>query len=443
MTIGRCARRVEGVDRRARGGYGPWFHPPVSRCLPVGYLPDGPETPAPGGAVCWATDRAGARVRVRWFSPVDPPARDRVIEVAGSLASLRHPALTRPLEVCAGDETVSWVEPAGAELCAPGSTLEVWQVVELATRLAGALAALHRRGIAQGPIGLADLAVDAAGQVRLSAAGMAAAAGGRPVDARRDGAELARLLSALGAGLPVQARDYLVEAARVAAAPAEVAARLQAFADPPSPAGGAIRTPAEGLLAALAELREHPDPAPTRGGRHRAGRRPIRLAGCAVAAVLALAGLLGAARWAGPVRAGPARLAVARGAAATGWTAVMTQLDAARCAALQAGQPAELVTAEIPGSPAYRADAGLLSRLAGRGLVARGLVVVLSRVSEVGGTSSAVTLRVVERLAAYRLVGGAGQPAVRVPAGPVGGYLFRLVRTPAGWRVVSATFTRA
>jgi hypothetical protein len=377
--------------------------------VPPEVAPDGPAPPAPGGEVRWASDLAGRRVRLRWFQATDERVRDRLLDVIGTLAAYRHPGLAEPVLALLVDDGVIIAEAVAADLA--GGRLAAGDVPGLAVRLADAVSAMNRRGVAMGRVDPADLVRTDSGEWQLSGFGLAPVAQGRRADARGDGAELARLLLGLTC-LPGPVAAELTRVSLRQPSPADVAA---VFAPPAVERG--VRRPITAR--------------PVRRRRRRARARwrtPVAVGGTALA-------LVGGAGVAGRVGLG---LAAAHPAAA-GWAAVVSALDLARSSSLAHPSSAALAAVEVPGSPAWSRDSSTLRALAAAGEHAAGLADRVISAEPVGGCCGSVELDVVESLSGYRLVTARGRVVAVEPGhGPVS-YVFRLRLTRSGWRVYSVS----
>ncbi|MHB2021832.1 MAG: protein kinase family protein [Mycobacteriales bacterium] len=408
--------------------------------LPSGYTGAGELIEISGGSAGWALTPAGGRVRIRFVAVVDERARDRLVEVTEILAALRHPALARPEQLLLTDDGVLVVEEAQADLS--GRSLPAEQIAALVVRLASALSALHRCGVAQGRLTAQDVLIDAQGVLRLSAGGLVVAGSGIAADGRFDGRALAALATELAEELPEQFAEELAEAATRAETPAELAARLQQLAPPPSPAQAAMRP-----LPSRVEARRRR----RRRGRSRTGAR-LAFEGLA-AALLGCAALWTGLRWGSAGAPPPARPAavhrpltgravrvVRTGDPSQGsWLAVLERIAAARSAAFATATPAALTDCEVVGGPAWRVDQTLLKQLAAAGLRISGLPVRVLSVRLRSRNAGSAVLAVREELSSYFELNASGSVIHTVPAGPVGSYLYRLTKSPEGWLVSSVT----
>ncbi len=120
-----------------------------------------------------------------------------------------------------------------------------------------------------------------------------------------------------------------------------------------------------------------------------------------------------------------------------GWRGIVGYLDATRAQAFAAARPSLLRNVYLTGSPALAVDEASVRSLARRGLRAAGFTATVQRISVTTATQSAATLRVVDRLTAYRLVDRDGTTVSAGAARPARAYTMMLVRTPNGWRVSS------
>jgi hypothetical protein len=166
--------------------------------------------------------------------------------------------------------------------------------------------------------------------------------------------------------------------------------------------------------------------------------RPLPLLAVVVAACL---GVAGAVTWYAGDGAGPAgRTTLAavptrvdhRAARALD---VLAAWDRSRAAAYSAGDVAVLRALYVPGAPAGRHDVAVLRRYAARGLEVRDLGLQRSAAEVVVATDRRLSVVVVERLAAGRVVSGGAE--VALPADRPERRVVRLVRGARGWQVAS------
>jgi len=125
------------------------------------------------------------------------------------------------------------------------------------------------------------------------------------------------------------------------------------------------------------------------------------------------------------------------GAVVTGPAAALPLLARRRAAALMARDVLMLATAEAPGSPASRADMGLIERLTARNARLDGVDYRLEevRLQHWAGSGAVVQARITTE--AYRQVLDAGARVAQVPSGPSEGVNVLLVPTAGapGWLI--------
>ncbi len=412
--------------------------------------------------------------------PVDPVFRARALMLARDLTALDDVNVLRVLEPRPAFDGLAFVlEPPSLPLTSLDRLgrhrmLGAGELVTVGVAVAWALDAAHALDLTHGDLHDADIVLPPGGRPVLAGIGIMGVCGAAG-DPRDDVRDLARVLASLldleSAGAEELTRA--LEPARGTApdTAAELAVRLAAS----TPAKAVSLTgdaPADAELAEPAERRI----AGVDGGRHRgAEARPVPDAGwrarwetlrrsarpwqllVAVAALVlvgsAAIGWMASERPTGrpgaaavpeaadgkPVDA-PSDVGPDVAPTDAGWVIVLERLAAARSAALGMPRRADLAGIDAPGSAAWRADRSLLDRLTERGLSARGLRLEVETVTgpappEPAIDGAAVTLRVRDRLAAYRLVDVAGRTAEEVAARPAADHLVTLRRIAGTWRL--------
>jgi hypothetical protein len=127
-------------------------------------------------------------------------------------------------------------------------------------------------------------------------------------------------------------------------------------------------------------------------------------------------------------------------AATTGdapWVGVMTQLDEVRDAAFMGADPTQLDRVYVEGSEAATAERAAMSKLRDAGLHAEGLRLIVHNVRLVQKSGGHVTLRVVDDLPAYRLVGESGDTVSSEPARGAMTWRITLDMVGTNWRIAS------
>lgn len=417
------------------------------------------------GEVWLARERSTLEtVAVRIVTVAAEADLDRVRREAVQVAAVRHPHLVRVRSVLPVDGGVAlvtdFVEGGSlvALLAARGS-LTPGEVVTIGAPVATALAAIHAQGRVHtrvrgtnvlftvdgrplladfGLVLLADRAEDAAPADDVVALGevlaltldrdapaelRACVERAASVDpaGRPSAEELARDLRRTGRAAPVRpdgASD---------SGPAPRAERA-------SPAGGTESAPAGGR----AERARPSDPP-----RAAQSSRPslALLVGVPIALVAAV---LAGRTWAASDRpAGPPSLQVLRSAAPSApaatvdWSAVLATLDTRRDAALVNLDTAALAEVYAGGSSPMALDAAAIARLAAARARADGLRLQVESVQLVRRTPGRVTLRVVDRLPAYDVVGADGRVLERRPGRGAAAWLVDLVPAGDGWRIAA------
>ena len=447
-------------------------------------------------AIELATGDTVALKRLRADADVD--AVDALRREAALLSGLDTPYVVRLRAVV--DSVLVLDHAAGgslAALLARRGALDPGEVVTVAAPLAQALAAAHARGLVHGDVTPANVLFTAEGMPLLSDLGLArlagerlatvdgtaeyvdpaVAAGGEP-DAAADvwalaavchhllagapphgGASVGEVLSSAVAGeraplgllAPTAPRALVevVEAGLVvdpaerpdAAALAGMLRRAHAAA-PVRLTGG---LPASGPVPEVRPthvVREAPALLPAVARRRRPPRALLGAAGAALLLVLAAVGGWQLGRAGGAEAAALPPVAAASPSPAVpshDWAAVLDGLDAARAEAFAAGDPALLAEVYAPGSPGLASDTALLQDLRGRGQTAHGLRHEVRSVEVLAVAGDTARLRVVDVLASYEIRDAAGDPAGQGAPRGEQELDVELVRTPAGWRLVSIT----
>lgn len=118
-----------------------------------------------------------------------------------------------------------------------------------------------------------------------------------------------------------------------------------------------------------------------------------------------------------------------------GWAGVLGHLDAVRSEAFGLGDLALLTTVYVTGSDPLERDAAALVELAGAGVRAEGLRLVVDEAAVVDAGDDEVVLRVVDRMPGYRLVRADGSVVeVRAGRGPATWFV-TLVGGEGTWRI--------
>lgn len=395
------------------------------------------------GEVWLARDRSTREpVAVRVLATESPEQLDRLRRAAVALAGVRHPHLLRlrtVLPVSGGVALVSDYAAGGslAGLLAARGALTAGEVVTVGAPLAAALAAVHGQGRAHGRLRASAVLFTADGRPLLADLGLATLGdepGGTPA---ADVLALGEVLGlALGPDAPAELRACVERA--VAADPtyrpsAEELARDLRLAARPAPVGLGAASRGEEAV------REAPASSPPAGQRSRPS--PVLLLGLPV--VLAAAVLAGRA-WAAADRpAGPAPLQVLRSTppsvavAGTDWPAVLARLDARRDAALVNLDPAALAEVYAAGAAPMERDLAAIRQLVAAGAHAQGLRLQLESVRLLRRTPAGVTVRVVDRLAPYDVVGSDGRVLEHRPGRGAIAWLVELVPAGEGWRIAA------
>lgn len=119
----------------------------------------------------------------------------------------------------------------------------------------------------------------------------------------------------------------------------------------------------------------------------------------------------------------------------TSWQDVLERLDRERSAAFAAGDAALLTRVYAAGSAPLERDAAALDELHDHDLQAVGLAMQIEHVSLVAATLEQASLRVVDRLPAYRLVDTGGSTVQTLPGRASVTWLVTLTAGPDGWRI--------
>lgn len=421
-----------------------------------------------------ATGEVVALKRLR--ASVDHPAgRDQVRREAARLAQLGGPHVVplRGVLSTPGGPVLVLDYAAGGSLAALRAArprLEPGELVTIGLPLARTLASLHSRDVVHGGLSPSNVLFTADGRPMIADLGVSRLVGeaagptegsdgyadpavlaGGPVTAASDGYALSVLLVECLTGEPFQrsARERLSEVA-----PPRLAAALSAAlsSDPRSrpsldelaaalrELGPAAPVGLDRALAGAAVTSSAPaatPPAALGSPRARAwlpGWRPVLGLG-AVAGLVAAAVLVGLllSRGAAP----EAAIATPLPAPPVNWTAVMTELDAARDDAFLAGDPDALAAAYLPGSAALRIESERLRALLDERLVVRGLELVLLRVEPRRVEAGRAVLAVTDRMPAYDLLDAAGRLVAHRPARAARTWRVELAKVGHGWRIAA------
>jgi hypothetical protein len=407
--------------------------PTTLRGVPLTGLRLGAPLGSGSGGVAWAaTTEDGERVAVRVLPDVTPTAhaaRERRLEI---LRSLDHPGLA-PVRTMAGhvDDRLVVTDlvpgPTLATVRAGRMGLPAAESLTLAHGLASAIAELHRHGLVHGDVApsnvvlveresdgagrpvLVDLLADLAGEAGTPGFVAPEVREGR---AASPAADVWALATTCVWATRVGERE-LVTRALGPATSADPQARPSAawlVAHLADQATTPVQVPPPSVLAGAA-LREHAQRAPTvlrparrRRARHRRAA-PVRSAAVAMLVAVAVGlslWLLGTGEQGEP--SAHARSAVDETAAPI--TEVVTDLVAARDAALVAADAAALAAVTVEGSPARADDAALLAALGDTQL--SGLQTAVADVAVLEATETAAQVRAVLAQGAHeRTSGGA------------------------------------
>lgn len=121
--------------------------------------------------------------------------------------------------------------------------------------------------------------------------------------------------------------------------------------------------------------------------------------------------------------------------ASISWPEVLAGLDERRSTAFANGSADLLTEVYAAGSAPLARDAAALAELTDRGLRAVGLRLHIDDVSVVSANAESATLRVVDRLAPYRLVDSADAAVATEPGrGPVA-WLVTVTPAEGGWHI--------
>lgn len=121
----------------------------------------------------------------------------------------------------------------------------------------------------------------------------------------------------------------------------------------------------------------------------------------------------------------------------TDWLAVIRTLDDRRNAALTNLDGAGLAAVYAAGSPALEADSAVIRQLAGASARPDGLRLDVESATLVRRTPAGVTVRVVDRLPAYLIIGSGGRVLERRPARGGATWQVDLVPGGDGWRIAA------
>ena len=131
----------------------------------------------------------------------------------------------------------------------------------------------------------------------------------------------------------------------------------------------------------------------------------------------------------------PATPGPGKPAASASWREVMTSLDRRRGAALAAADRRGLAAADAVGSAALRADLRAVAELSRRGAHPEGLSWEVLDVAVASAGPPGVTLRVTDRMSAYRIVASDGALLTSRPARGPTVWRVQLLPTSGAWRV--------
>ena len=368
-----------------------------------------------------------------------PPGTDpaAVEALRSEQALLRSPYLVRLRAVVPEEDAAVLVldHAAGgslAALLARRTVLEPGEVVTIGVPLAAALAEAHASGLVHGDLTASSVLFTEDGMPLLSGLGVARVLGAptpEPADAASDVRALAAVLHLLLTGGPPREAGGRGSRALVEAVAAGLAADPRDRPDAGAFAASLRRAHASApvrLTGSAAPVREAP-----------AARRRRPSSGQLAAAVLVVLVVAGAvAGWVSGRGDRPPPVAPLPAAAvAPDWPALLDELDAARSAAFADARPAALQAVWAPGSPGMATDAALVEQLAAAGRHALGLRHDVRSVEERSREGDRAELRVVDVLASYAVVDGAGAEVSRTPERGEQAFDVRLQRTAAGWRL--------
>jgi hypothetical protein len=111
------------------------------------------------------------------------------------------------------------------------------------------------------------------------------------------------------------------------------------------------------------------------------------------------------------------------------------RLTELRAAVISAGEAADLVSVELPGSAAYTADAALMDDLTAHGLRVDGLVVGVTDVQVISAVDTQARVAVTSGTSGYRRLRTDGSTDATVPAGGQRTVVLVLALGADGWRV--------
>ncbi len=412
------------------------------------------------------------------------------------LAEIESPVLCRLVAVDAvpGGFSLTHLCPPGSVSLAQclGSTpsLTVAQAAAIGRAVADGLESLHAAGLAHGDVCLANILVDASGDVVLAAAGASWGSGAESQNGAtaRDVTDLVSVLRTLtqDMALPASLGRALLAMSKRAAEPnldelraalvsASSGASLRELVALPERGGdtsGADASPASvGDPAALdmsSPAAHRPNAsvrASTSGGakksplvrryviRERLPNRRSLAAGLAAVAVVvfgwsmvssadgeqvAAAAEAGAPSSAAPPPSSPYATAVGASgvSAAQRWQTILTALDQSRTVAFSSGGGAKLAIVNAPGSVAFQRDQALMSQLESYGVRAKGYSSPIEQVIVVQESAKTAVLDIIDTRAAYALVDLRDGQLVeqRAARGPLR-WRISLRRSDAGWLV--------
>jgi hypothetical protein len=123
------------------------------------------------------------------------------------------------------------------------------------------------------------------------------------------------------------------------------------------------------------------------------------------------------------------------GTTVAGWRGIVGYLDATRAQAFATARPSLLRNVYVATAPALAVDQASVRSLASRGLRAAGFTATVRAVTVESTSATSATLRVIDRLAPYRLVDRSGATVSTGAGRPARAYTMTLMRTSVGWRV--------
>lgn len=403
----------------------------------------------PGVGEVWlARDRGTLEtVTVRLWAGNAPAELDQLGQEAALLGEVRHPHLVRLRTVLPVEGGIALVSDfvAGrslADLLATRDPLTTAEVLTIGVPLAAALAAVHARSLVHGRVAATNVLLTAEGFPLLADLGVHPLSSAEaPVVPAEDVRALAEVLrEALGGhvprGLDAITRALSCEPGQPTAG--QLASELRA-AGHPVPlrlAGPAGEQPAAAPVGDRSDQSVRRLPA-RRVPRASSRPSPALLAGVPLALLVAV---LAGRAWAAADRpAGPPTLQAPHAGRATpeatDWASVLTALDARRAAALATLDVRALDEVYAEGSAPIGVDSDAIRRMAAAGVRPDGLRLDIRSVQPVRRTADLVTLRVVDRLPPYDLVGADGRVRERRPGRGPASWLVSLVPGGSGWRI--------